>query len=562
MAGYHLVNIAIHLLTACLVYLLLKRVFRSRPLLAFGGALIFVAHPLQTQAVTYIVQRATSLTGLFFFLALYLYVRAREAEDDSKRWGGARHWLWYGTALACGALAVFTKQNAAVLPVALILFDRYFLPRGRLASWKGLLAYAAPFALAPAWSAANSILLPLLTEDAVFTTGSVARLAHLEHLSPLNYLVTEFPVMWLYLRLLFLPYGQALDYDIPIVASPWNGQSVMALLGILLLFAAAVKWRKKWPAVSAGILWFFLAQAVESTIIPLDPVFEHRLYIPLFGFALVLMGGLRALPRRIAPVLLLLAVGILGVLTWQRNDLWNNPQAFYEDNLRQAPHNERVLLGLANIYLRQGRLPEAEKLYKQALDINPGYVPVYTSLSNVYVAQRKFQEAVALLRNGLRYDPMDFSLYNNLGISYKALRDYPAATEALQAANRIYPESAEVHYNLAVAYQQQNLLDRSIAEYRRAIELKYDVPMKYYFNLGMVLLSNDQPREALSVFQSCYRANPSNPPVLYNLALAYRDLGDLPTARSFAAQLQRVSPGMASRLIAQLTSSSAQGEGK
>lgn len=543
-AGYHLVNIVIHLITACLVYLLLKRVFPTRLLLACGGALLFVAHPLQTQAVTYIVQRATCLAGLFFFLALYLYVRAREAEDKEK----VSHWVYYVTALICGAVAVLVKQNTAVLPVALILFDRYFLPPGRLSSWRRLLLYVAPFALAPLWSGVSSLLVPFLSPEGIDNVGSVAKLVHLEHLSPLNYLVTEFSVIWLYLRLLFLPYGQALDYDLPIVASLWSWGSAIALFGIVVLLAAAFRWRDKWPVISAGILWFFLGLAVESTIIPLDPVFEHRLYIPMFGFALVVMGMCCYLSRRGAITVIVLITSALSVLTWQRNALWNDPLAFQEENLRQAPRNERVHLTLGNIYLKEGRLADAERSYQQALAINPAYVDVYVSFSKVYTTQYKYREAVDLLKEGLRRTPQDYRLYNNLAFCYTALGDYREAAAVLQQALRLQPESPELHFNLGVAYQRQGLLEQAIPEFRRAISLRFDVPMSYYFNLGMALLSHGAAGEALPVFQVCYRQNPNNPNVLYNLVIVYRELGDLASASRFTEQLQRINPGMARRL--------------
>ena len=543
-AGYHLVNIVIHLITACLVYLLLKRVFRSRLLFACGGALIFVTHPLQTQAVTYIVQRATCLAGMFFFLALYLYVLARESADGAK----TRHWLFYAMALLCGALAVLIKQNTAVLPVALLLFDRYFLPPGRLPSWRRLLLYVAPFAVAPLWSGASSLLVPLFSPEGIDNVGSVANLVQLEHLSPLNYLVTEFSVIWLYLRLLFLPYGQALDYDLPIVASLWSWSSAIALLGIVLLLAAAIRLRHKWPVVSAGIFWFFLGLAVESTIIPLDPVFEHRLYIPMFGFALVVMGGFSCLPRRGAVTAIVLLTGVLAVLTWQRNALWNDPLAFQEDNLRQAPRNERVHLTLGNIYLKAGRLAEAERSYQQALAINPAYADVYVSLSKVYTTQYRYREAVDLLKEGLRHNFLDYRLYNNLAFSYNALGDFRGAAEVLQQALQLQPDSPDLHFNLGVAYQRQGLLAQAIPEFRRAISLRFDVPMSYYFNLGMALLSHGEPGEALPVFQECYRQSPNSATVLYNLAIVYQELGDLAMARNFAEHLRRVDPRMAQRL--------------
>jgi tetratricopeptide (TPR) repeat protein len=222
--------------------------------------------------------------------------------------------------------------------------------------------------------------------------------------------------------------------------------------------------------------------------------------------------------------------------------------AFQEDNLRQAPRNERVHLTLGNIYLKEGRLVEAERSYKQALAINPAYVDVYASLSNVYATQKRYQEAVVLLREGLRHNAQDYRLYNNLAFCYNSLGDFRGAGEVLQQALRLQPDSPELHFNLGVAYQRQGLLEQAIPEFRRAISVKFDVPMSYYFTLGMALLSHGKPGEALPVFQECYRQNPDSAIVLYNLAIVYQELGDLVMARNFAGQLQRVDPGMARRL--------------
>jgi protein O-mannosyl-transferase len=542
-AGYHLVNIAIHLITSCLVFFILKRVFPTRLLFALGGALIFVAHPLQTQAVTYIVQRSTSLAALFFFLSLYLYIRAREAPEGAP----TRHWLLYAAALFYGALAVLTKQNTAVLPVALILFDRYFLSRDRLREWHRLLLYVAPFCLAPAWVGAQSLLMPMFSEGGIGNIGGVPDLVHLQNLTPVNYLVTQFSVIWLYLRLLFIPYGQVLDYDYPIVEAIWAWKNWIGFLGIAALFAAAAFLRRRDPIVSAGILWFFLGLAVESTIIPLDPVFEHRLYIPMFGFALVVMGGFARLPRRGAMVGIILLTATLSVLTWQRNSLWNEPVAFYEDNLRRAPRSERVHLDLANAYMKQGQLDKAQVLYERALEINPGYVLVHINLSRVYATQRDYQKAVDILLEGLRRNPMHFQLYNNLAVLYNFLGQYREAAAYLQKGVALEPDNATVHFNLAVAYEQLGQLDEAIARYRRAVVLAPAEPI-YHFTLGVALHTKGDPRGALQALLIAHRLNPGHTGTLYNAALVYLELGDVQSARNFSARLQRLDPGMGRKL--------------
>lgn len=543
--GYHVANIAIHLVTSCLVFLLLKRVFTGRPLLALGAALIFVAHPLQTQAVTYIVQRTASLAGLFFFLAAYFYVRAREA--DAVQGPRRRHWLFYALALLSGAVAVLTKQNTAILPVALLLFDRYFLPPGQSLPWRRLVPYLAPFCLLPLLLASKNLLLPVFSDGGIVNLGAMPDLVHLRNNTPLNYLVTQFSVLWLYLRLLFLPYGQALEYDIPIVTVIWEWRNVVAFLGLALLLAAAALLRNRRPLLSFAIFWFFLGLSIESSIIPLDPVFEHRLYVPMFGFALLVMDLLSRLPRRAAMAATVLVVSVLSVLTWQRNALWNNPVAFYEDNVKRAPRNERVHLDLGNRYMGLGRTQEAQALYERALQINPRYVLTHVNLSRVYVSQGEYSKAAALLQEALRYDVTRFELYNNLGVVYGHLGDYDAALRVLHKGAVLEPENATVHLNIARNYSKLNLVDKAIFHYRRSIALDDREPLTH-FHLGLALHGRGDLQGALQEFLTTSRLDPNHIGTLYNAALINIQLGDLDSARHLTAQMERLDPEGARQL--------------
>lgn len=545
--GYHIVNIAIHLTTSCLVYLLLTRVFREHFLLPLLGTFIFVAHPLQTQAVTYIVQRMTILAALFFFLALYLFVRCREVGPKNV----FRHGAFYACALFCGALAVFTKQNTAILPVALLLFDRYFLQEEHRLGWRSMLLSIAPFAVAPAVLAFYSLVGPLLDGAAINDVGGMPDLMHLKNLSPLNYLVTEFSVIWLYLRLLFLPYGQALDYDLPIIATIWSWKNLAAFMGIAALLLIATYIRKRLPFVSAGIFWFFLGLVVESTFIPLDPVFEHRLYIPMFGFALVVLGGFSRLSCKKALIAGILTVTILSTLTWLRNDLWNDPLAFHLDNLSRAPRSERVHLDVANVYRKDGKFKEAEKYYLKALEINQGYALIHINLSIVYTEQKEYQKAVEILLEGIRKNPYHFKLYNNIGVLYNFLGRYAEAETYLKKGIALEPYNSMVFFNLAIACDRLDRLDEAIRYYRQSIELDSGDPMKY-FNLGLVLHRKGTLREALQAFSNAIRLNPNHAGTLYNAGMVAIELGDLTSAQNVQMRLQSLEPGLANRLLQHL----------
>ena len=476
-ASYHLLNIMIHFGCGSLAFLLLRRVFKDQPGWALCGALIFIAHPLQTQAITYTVQRMASLSALFFLLALYLFVRSHELLKTGVPFRSAVHLRCYAGALLSGALSLLCKENAAVLPLALLLFVRFFVtPQPQ---WRALLYATAPFALLPLMVALYQFL-PLFTgATSLNEVATLTQLASLQGNSPLTYLVTEFSVLWIYLRLLVLPYGQALNHDYPIVRELLTWQNGFALLGLLALVYVAWQQRQRRPALAFGICWFFLTLAVESSIIPLDPLFEHRLYLPIFGFSVMVVDSLRRLPwpqvARIGAGLILL---VLAILTWQRNELWNHPIAFYQDNLRIAPRSERANNGLGTSYYAAGRLREAEIAFRKTLEINPKYYYNYRNLPLLYNKLGRFDETIALLKQGITYFPEDVSMYNNLAILYDHLAttsqsaDQNAqAVRYFEAAMKIDARNSQLTGNLARHYKRLGQLAEAEKFYRQALAI-------------------------------------------------------------------------------------------
>lgn len=552
--GFHVVNIAIHLLTCCLVFLLLKRVFPKNILSAAGGALIFLAHPLQTQAVTYIVQRATSLAGLFFFLAIYLYTRFREDLEGTPK----RNWALFAGALVCGALAVGIKQNTAVLPVAIMLFERYFLSGRHPLSWKRLCAYIAPFALAPLWSAAQSLFIPLVANgETLSTLGKMPNLIHLQQLSPLNYLFTEFSVIWLYLRLLVFPLGQALDYDYPIVTTLFTWPTFTGLLGIMLLLVMALKIRGKFPRISFGLFWFFLTLAIESTFIPLDPVFEHRLYLPMFGFGLALMACLVKLPGRVNLTFALVIILILSVLTWQRNARWNDPVAFYENNLQHAPRSERVYLGLGNALMNSGRVIDARRAYLSGLKINPEYTLLYLALAKSFSRSNENHKAVDLLLKAIAIEPGNDNLYVNLGGTYILLEQFDRAIEVLKKALSLAPQNPNIYMNLGVAYEQTGSIEDALGYFKRAIELDGNNPQRYFL-LGIALSRCGEFKKALQAYMQAIQLDPGHERALLYAAMASDQIGEAQLAGRLSQKLEKVNPDLAKELMRSVGSSKGQ----
>lgn len=492
-AGFHLVNIALHLFTSCLVYLLLKRVFPQNFFAAIFAAMIFLVHPLQSQTVNYVVQRMAGLAGMFFFLSMYLYTRGREAVLVPGNRGDLFQWSMYAGAFFAGVLALLSKQNTAVLPVALLLFDRYFLGSGTPTDCRQILRHwlwMVPIALLAAGLFYRDLLGPLLAGELMMKIASTEDIYGSGPVSPVHYLFTEFSVLWLYLRLLFLPFGQMLDYGYPVVASLTGWKTLAALAGLAGLAVLAWRTRRVRPRISFAIFWFFLTLAVESSLIPLDPVFEHRLYLPMFGFA-VLAGEL--LEIRMSPrVRFALAAGLIAVLcllTWQRNDLWRDPVAFWADNVRKAPGAYRPVLNLADALFQQGRDAEAVAVYRENLP--------------------------RLIRNPAIFN--NAKLLLNIGVAFQRAGEPVEAEKYLRLTIRSSPGYALAHYNL-----------------------------------GVLLYERGDKHAALQAFEQAFRLAPGYADALYNWAVAALETGDSDSARKALPALRRLNPDLAENLLEQL----------
>ena len=302
--GYHVFNVLVHLSCGLLLFGLLRRTLAripgplgpaTRENLAFVTTALWLCHPLQTQAVTYVVQRLASMAAMFYLAALACYVRARLAPAVSGRV------LWAGATVVLAGLALFSKENAATLPAAILLLEVVFFPHdrrsvGRLA-WAAIAGFALVWLLAAIAFEGNPLSLRSMDALAAQTTA----------ISRASYLATQLPILWTYLRLFVLPDGLHLDYpDEPLrsfgQALPW-----IALAGHLALIALAIgAWRRR-PIVTFGALFYYLAHAVESSVIPIPELaFEHRAYLPNAGLCLIAGWMLLAeLPRRCREVFVL-----------------------------------------------------------------------------------------------------------------------------------------------------------------------------------------------------------------------------------------------------------------
>lgn len=463
--GYHLFNNGIHIMASAIVYLLLKRVTGGNRSWAFIGALVFATHPLQTQAVTYIVQRMAALAALFAFTCLYCYVRGRETLAGGKGYFSLQHVGWYLAMFIFCTLAILTKQNTAFLPFGLYVFGRYFLDTDHGWGRRRSITYLAPFMVLPILVAIPILIAPLLRGVPLSVIGATGGTA-----SPLRYFVSEWQVLLLYIRLLFVPYGQMLDYGYPLVAVLVSATTILYGSLVAALMYAAYRVRHSARLVSFAIIWFFLSLAVESSFIPLDLVFEHRLYIPMFGFTATIIWLLEQVPRkRYGFTLATVLIAVYCLLTFQRNALWADSIALYEDNLRKQPLNERMYIELSRCYIETKQYRKAETLLKTGLTFKPRSAFLHDNLGTLYNLMGEKDRAVEIYKRGLVLAPDYEKLYINLAVVYSSRFEFPQAQELLLKALAINPSNAAAHANLGGVYYMMQNRERALESYRTAL---------------------------------------------------------------------------------------------
>ncbi len=435
---YRLGNVLIHLVNSLAVFFLLRRLTgRGSPVPAFFGSVFFLVHPVQTQAVTYVIQRATSLAAGFYLLSLLCYLKSRDGEGRA---------AFYLVSLLCAAGAVFSKEFAVTLPLALLLAE-FTILRDRPPRRGGRAGRLLPFFLLVL---AVPILFllhrdnPYYNDPAAITRGA--------------YLLTQSRVLISYLRLIVLPLNQQVEYLYPKITSFFQPGAIIYLSVFAALVIAAILCcrREKLRAAGYGIAFFLLALLPESSFFPIgDVMVEHRLYLPLFGAALILASLLRSLGgfRRGRVFLAAALVLALGRFAYHRNRVWETPVTLWEDNAARAPGHPRVRGNLGKAYLDRGRFERAAEEFRKMIELDPAAVGAYNNLAVIYIDHlRDYRLAERYIEASLALFPDYPAGYLNRGVIHLNNRRLRAAVRDFEKALELDPKNLLAHYNLGACY--------------------------------------------------------------------------------------------------------------
>jgi tetratricopeptide (TPR) repeat protein len=498
--------------------------------LALAVALLWVVHPLQTESVTYVIQRAESLMGLFYLLTLYCFVRGVENQrsESRRQKADARVQIpekeiqnpsdfcpppsafWLLASVFCCLLGMATKEVMISAPLMVLLYDRTFVAGSFRAAWRR--RRWLYLGLACTWLLLGYLMAPGHGGSAGFGLG----------ITPWAYALTQCQAIIHYLKLSVWPHPLVFYYGTKVVSHLADVLPQASMLVLLVLATILGVWRRPVLGFVGG--WFFAILAPSSSVVPLvtQTVAEHRMYLPLASVIVLVVAGLyRLMGRYSLAIFLALAVG-LGSVTVQRNKNYRTELALWSDTVAKCPDNARACYNLGCV-LRAlpNRLPETIAAYENAIRNNPDFVEAHVDLGNVLLGiPGRRSDAIVQFETAVRINPGLAAPHSDLG---DALLDVPGrlpdAIVQCETALRIEPDCAEAHNNLGNALAQiPERLPEAITEYRKALRLRPDYEAAH-LNLGNAFYESGRFREALGEYTSAVRLQPED-------AGAHTDLGD------------------------------------
>ena len=486
--GYHIVNIVIHILAGVFLFIFIQTTLNLPSLraevdhsftIAFFAALLWLVHPVQTQSVTYIVQRLNSLAALFYILAFWLYVKGRLVEQPGKKWS------WFGSAALAWIFALGSKQNAATLPFLVFLYEWYFFQDLSKTWFKSNLKYLVFTVVL--FGVVVFLYLGLAPWEKINKLNDFSR----GEFTLVERILTQPRVIAYYLSLIFFPHPSRLnlDYDFPLSNSLFNPMTTLPSVVVIVgLVGVALYLAKRQRLISFCLLWFFGNLVIESSIIPLAIIFEHRLYLPSMLFCLIPVVLLfRYVKINWLRIGALCAVAIVfSAWTYQRNAVWQNELSLWSDVVKKSPNKARPQLNLGLAISKRGNILEAEKQYRQAVRLDPGYDLAHFNLASVLQKQGKNAEAVKHFKAAIQIRPAYVEAHNNLGMIFLKQGKTNDAIKQLQEALRFNPNHAKAHNNLGLVLEKQGKINEAIDHFRLALKISPDLA-EAQLNLGAAL---------------------------------------------------------------------------
>jgi len=468
--GYHLTSTLLHIITALAIYWLASILFNNK-FLSLSASLLFIAHPVHTEAIAYISGAAEPLAAIFVLLAFIFYIKENDTENI----------VQYFIMLSCCILALLSKEASIILPALLLLYRGIFKKKLNKRAFFSVLVIACVY-----------IMLRVTVFKAILPHAASNVMQSLGERLP-----GFFAAIANYMRILILPFDLHMEYG----KSLFKFSDLKVWLGALLLFsflfyAAKEKGRNK--VVAFSILWFFITLMPVSNLYPVNAYMaEHWLYLPSFGFFLILGYLLSRIYnvnkiKYISILLTLLLLLFYSYLTIKQNSYWKEPMVFYERTLRYSPDSSLMNNNLGNAYYAAGKKEKAITLYKKAIAIDND-IQAYGNLACIYNEMGRKDEAVNLYKEAISLD----KTHGSYGANYD---------------------------NLGLIYKDMGEMDKAIESFKKVVDLNIDY-VRAYEDLGAAYATTGKVAEAEVLFKKAIRIEPGDPGAYYNLSILYHSQG-------------------------------------
>ncbi len=536
--SYHLVNFFIHLGVALIVYFFVREILRTGrqingkdSLIATAVALVFLVHPIQTSAVSYVVQRSALLATLCYYSSMHFYLISRLRSSK-------RH---YTISLLAAYLGALCKPIIVTLPLSLFLLEGCFLQKNPKPI-KEILRKIFPFLL----------ILPLVRFLLILLQQGQVSFGHLFSLphetraySVQEYFLTQLNVLMTYLRLLFAPFHQNLDYDYPLSQGFLSYPTYFSFLMLSMIAFFAVKIYRRIPLITFCIFFFFISLSVESSFFPIkDLIFEHRLYLPMLSFATFIVVILQRILKTDKSFVMAMAslLIFLGVLTYQRNLLWSDRIAFLKDVAEKSPLKARSHLSLGLAYADEKDYGHAIGAYSQALLLNPRYLDAHENRGIAYLALKKIDLALRDFDTAIGIDPNFHETYLYRSAAYYQKKQIEKSIEDLNKAILLNARYAQAYFNRSEIYRNQGKYDNALRDLAQAIEI---VPYHAdaYNNRGIILAEKGLLLLALQDFNNAVGIDPGNGNYYSNRGIIYLKLNQMKNAEEDFKRATKLNQG-------------------
>ena len=588
--SYHVFNTTIHILSATGIFILSWRLFDSpllqdssvkqhRLFVCLAGSLLFLSHPLQPAAVTYIWQRAASMAGCCYILAIAFYVDARVR---SSLFTAFASWL-----IALGGM--FVKEHMVTFPVMLycveyIVFKQPLqLTRQR---WVRMMPYLCLIPIIPLtygrlahidsrhFTPPSAEMVQESVQGSGFRAQEVSEISNkgikgeprdlditrwvtAEEMPRSHYYFTQLSVLLSYFRMFVWPTGLTLDYDYPIAKTFWLWHTMLSCAVLIVLGVGLILYHRKWPLLAFALVWYFLTISIE-TIVPFkDVIYNYRMYLPMAILCILVPYGISFIlqQQRYAIPLMGVVLVACGYLTIQRNQVWQTPITLWSDSVEKSPHKPRphnnlgmayldigdldaagdhfaicveldpeyaqALNNLGSVYSRKGDAEQALFYYKQAAEKKPNYTEALYNIARQYHIMQQTDRALSYYQQVLNIDSSYAPALNNAAILCQENGAYEKSLRLYHLLLKLNPNNPDALVGIGMVYYHQNNLPGAITTLKRALGVQSHHPSAN-INLGAIYIKQKQLQLAEHHFKQALMGDPRNTTAHNNLGVVYR----------------------------------------